>query len=238
MKILFNYASRSRPENFRRGVESIVNNCVGDYEILAIVDANDERLREYNFDNCTVLNGISKNKIDAINRGRDYILKSDAQIIVNMSDDMVFTKKGFDDIIRYPFQDNTDLSKMCDDGGFEYYDNLDQCLHFPDQNQGSNCMTMSIMGIDYYKRDNFIYDPQFESLWCDIVAQEVAQLRGCYKFVNERIFDHLHPSFGQSHYDKQYRATEDWQVRQRDYQTYIKLKSIYDPTNHFPIRSI
>ncbi len=222
MRILFNYASRSRPELFRRGVESIINNVASDdYEILAIVDANDERLKEYDFNGCVIQNGISKNKIDAINRGRDYILQTEPDIIVNMSDDMVFTKKGFDDIIRDAFGDN-----------------LDQCIHFPDQNQGSNCMTMSIIGIDYYKRDNFIYNPEFESLWCDIVAEEVAKIRGCYKFVNVNILLHLHPSFGQAQYDSQYKQTEDWGVRQRDYATYLKVKSEYDPNNIYPIRSI
>lgn len=97
---------------------------------------------------------------------------------------------------------------------------------------------MSIIGRTYYNRDNFIYHPEFESLWVDIVAQEEAQIRGCYKFVNQNIFLHLHPSFNDCAYDEQYRKTEDWHVRHRDYATYLRLKSEYDKDNRFPIRSI
>jgi hypothetical protein len=171
--------------------------------------------------NHTIIVGNSKNKIDAINRDvNEFTTLCDWDIIVNMSDDMIFTVKGFDDIIR------------------RYFDNLDQVLHFPDQNQGQNCMTMSILGREYYNRDKFIYHPEFESLWVDIVAQEEAQIRGCYKFVNQNIFIHLHPSFGQAHYDAQYQKTEEWGVRQRDYTTYLFLKHVYDKENRFPIRSI
>jgi len=91
MRILYNFPSRSRPALFRRGVDSIINNSYGTgYEILAIVDENDPTLKDYDFTGCTVLKGESKSKVDAINRGRDYILQSDADIIVNFSDDMVY----------------------------------------------------------------------------------------------------------------------------------------------------
>lgn len=224
MKILFNYTTRSRRSNFLRGYDSIVNNVNSDnYHILISIDKDDSTmfpLPELK-GNHTIIVGNSKNKIDAINRDvNEFTTLYDWDIIVNMSDDMIFIQKGFDDIIR------------------RYFDNLDQILHFPDQNQGQNCMTMSILGREYYKRDNFIYHPEFESLWVDIVAQEEAQIRGCYKFINQHIFIHLHPSFGQAHYDAQYQKTEDWGVRQRDYTTYLFLKHIYDKENRFPIRSI
>ena len=224
MKILFKYTTRSRRSNFLRGYDSIVNNVSNnDYHVLISVDKDDASMfplpeLKGNYTYCV---GTSKNKIDAINRDLDHIgFTYDWDILVNMSDDMVFTVKGFDNIIR---------------GAFE---NLDQALHFPDQHQGENCMTMSIMGREYYNRDKFIYHPEFESLWVDIVAQEEAQIRGCYKFVNQNIFLHLHPSFGDCHYDNQYLKTEDWGVRQRDYATYLRLKSEYDKDNRFAIRSI
>jgi len=224
MKILFKYTTRSRRSNFLRGYDSIVNNVNSDnYHILISIDKDDSTmfpLPELK-GNHTIIVGNSKNKIDAINRDvNEFTTLCDWDIIVNMSDDMIFTVKGFDDIIR------------------RYFDNLDQVLHFPDQNQGQNCMTMSILGREYYNRDKFIYHPEFESLWVDIVAQEEAQIRGCYKFVNQNIFIHLHPSFGQAHYDAQYQKTEEWGVRQRDYTTYLFLKHVYDKENRFPIRSI
>jgi len=222
MRILFKYTTRSRRSNFLRGYDSIVNNVSSDnYHILISVDKDDASmfpLPELK-GNHTYIVGESKNKIDAINRDVNQFYY-DWDILVNMSDDMVFTHHGFDNIIGNAF---------C---------NHDEVLHFPDQHQGENCMTMSIIGKEYYNRDKFIYHPEFESLWVDIVAQEEAQIRGCYKFVNQNIFVHLHPSFGDCHYDEQYKLTENWEGRQRDYATYLRLKSEYDKDNRFPIRSI
>ena len=224
MKILFKYATRSHPELFLRGLQSILMNVSNNnYQILVSVDHDDDSMIQctrdiYKRSDVTVVVGNSRNKVHAINRDIELAAKWD--ILVNMSDDMVFTKTGFDDDIRKAF------------------DNLDQCIHFPDQNQGENCMTMSIMGSDYYKRFGYIYNPEFDSLWCDVVAQEVAQINGCYKFVNQNIFLHLHPSFGQSVYDEQYKKTESWVLRQKDYATYLRLKNDYDKDKRFPIRAI
>jgi len=229
MKILFKYTTRSRRSNFLRGYDSIINNVKSqDYHVLISVDKDDASMFPLPVlqGNHTFVVGESKNKISAINRDVnefDY----DWDIIVNMSDDMVFIQAGFDEVIRHNFLNR--ITEQIE---------LDKVLHFPDQHQGSNCMTMSILGRDYYNRDKFIYHPEFESLWVDIVAQAEAQIRGCYKFVNQNIFVHLHPSFGDCNYDEQYRQTEDWGVRQRDYATYLRLKSEYDKDNSFPIRSI
>lgn len=227
MKILFKLTSRSRPRQFFEALNSIIDNVSEgcQYAIICALDSDDPSatdymsvVSKYNTDNAFAFFGRSKNKIDAINRNIDSSTKWD--ILVNVSDDNRFIKKGFDlDIINA-------------------FDNLDQCLHFPDQNQGTNCMTMSIIGRTYYERDGWIYNPAFESLWCDVVAQEVAQFRSCYKYVPVNMFHHLHPSFGQGHYDEQYRRTEGIDVRTRDYKTYLRLKKEYDPLMLYPIRSI
>jgi enamine deaminase RidA (YjgF/YER057c/UK114 family) len=47
--------------------------------------------------------GTSKNKVDAINRDMDAFSKPHWDILVNMSDDMEFTYKGFDIDIRKEF---------------------------------------------------------------------------------------------------------------------------------------
>ena len=236
MNILFKITTRSRRSNFLRAYDSIINNITSDnYHVLISVDEDDSTmfpLPELK-GNHTYVVGNSINKVHAINRDLNEFLKEyDTQIIVNVSDDQLFTVKGFDDIIRKEFivKDN--------EQGDDFELNLNQVLHFPDQHQGANCMTMSIIGYDYYIKDMHIYNPEFESLWVDIVAQEQAQIRGCYKYVDKQIFVHLHPSFGDCAYDEQYRKTEDWGVRQRDYATYLRLKANYDKLNQFPIRSI
>ena len=215
MKILYQFASRSRPQNFFRGMDSIVRNSVNlDYRIHVVSDWDDHtmndsttiaRLKDY--PNTEICFGKSTSKINAINR----LPQVTEDIIVNMSDDMLFTHNGFDEIIRQGFRD--------------YFPDLDGAIHFPDGRQGANCMTMSIIGRKYFERDNYIYHPSYESLWCDLEAQEVAQSRGKYKYIDLQIFKHLHPSFGDAPMDAQYEKTESHQVRSKDEVVYRTRKA-------------
>lgn len=233
MKILFKFATRSRPEKFFSCLDNIINymDDKHNYLIVPTLDTDDpakpdlNKLYQYyeKHQIAVPLWGTSKNKVHAINRDTEQT-KWAWDILINTSDDMIFTKRGFDNIIR------GDMIKCFPD--------LDGVLHYPDQNQGSSCMTMSIMGRKYYERDNFIYHPKFESLWCDVTAQEMAQIRGKYQFIDNQLFHHNHPSFSQAEYDEQYRKTESWEVRQRDYQTYLELKKEYDPNNTIPVRNL
>ena len=222
MKILYQFASRSRPQNFFTGMDSIVKNSIStDYRIHVVADWDDHsmndsatiaRLKEY--PNTEMCLGKSKNKIHAINR----LPHIKEQIIVNMSDDMVFTHNGFDEIIRQGFKD--------------YFPFLDGVLHFNDGRQRDNCMTMSIIGIAHFRKDGYIYHPSYESLWCDLEAQDVAKKRGKYHYMGDslQIFKHLHPSFGDAPMDKQYEKTESWEVRSKDEEVYRKRK-----VNNFPL---
>jgi hypothetical protein len=204
MRILFNYASKSRPYLFKRGIDSIIDNCIGEYEILAILDYDDSRLLEYDVSKCITSYGTSLNKIDAINRGCSYFLNNDFDILVNMSDDMVFTEKSFDCIIKNNFKDSTD-----------------QILLFPDGNR-HDLITMSIIGRDYFLRDKYIYNPEYKSLYCDNEATEVAEKRGCLVKCYENIFVHLHPAYGKASFDTQYQHTESFNNVDRE--TYLRRK--------------
>lgn len=203
MKILFKYTTRSRPELFKRGMDSIINNCISEsYQILVSIDTDDEsmfEMEDYYKGNSKVIfcKGTSTGKINAINRDVDLV--TDWDILVNMSDDMVFTQNGFDAHIRGAF------------------DNLDQCLHFPDGNTTA-FITMSILGRKYFDRFGYIYHPDYISLFCDNEQTEVAQILGCYKFINKNIFSHLHPAWAKAASDEQYRHTESfWGVDQATY---------------------
>ncbi len=218
LKILFKYTTRSRRSNFLRGIDSIIDN-LSDKEnchIYTTFDVDDDKMRPLPEikGNHTYIAGTSKSKIDAINRDMDFINSQyDWQIIINMSDDMVFIQKGFDDIIRKEFTDGN-------------LTNLDQYIHFNDGNQKANVSTMHIVGRDYYNRDNYIYNPEYKSLWCDVENDIVAKLRGCYKYVgdNVRLFSHLHPSFGLAPNDEQYMKTEHRDMWIADEQTFNKRK--------------
>ncbi len=235
MKILYKFPSRSRPIKFINCLDNIfINQLHEDFQVLATLDEDDntmnndlmkEKMDRYN--RLEYYYGKKENKIEAVNRDMDKAGNFD--ILVVMSDDMVFVEKGFDKRIIDAFR----VSGPPDGPLFD----LDQMVHFPDQHQGKNCMTMYIAGIDYYKRDNFIYDPRCKSLWSDVISQETAQIRGKYKFVDERIFNHLHPSFRDCEYDEQYKLTEAWEVREHDYAVYREAKLEYDKENILPLRN-
>lgn len=201
MRILFKYTSRSRPKEFLRGLNSIIDNvAIDDYHIIISIDNDDPKLSEYQQLNPNInpyltsqFLGTSENKINAINRDLNLVY-SDWDILCNFSDDMIFTVKGFDNIIRDLFT--------------KHFPNGDGFLHLNDGHQGANVSTMSIMDRKYYERDRYIYHPEFKSLWCDVEATEVAWMRGCYAYEPIVLFDHLHPAWGLAPNDPQYLASE------------------------------
>lgn len=205
--ILFKYATRSRPDLFIRGYRSIVDNILTeDYKILVSVDYDDKysikRILDVINEKTIVVIGKSKSKIDAINRDIRLIGKFD--VLVNMSDDMVFIKKGFDEVIL------NNISPF-------------SCLHFPDGNR-NDLITLSIIGYDFYKYFNYIYCPEYKSLYCDNEQTEVAKKLGAYKYISEQIFEHLHPAYGKAVFDSQYAHTESFNYI--DKQTFEKRKAI------------
>ena len=201
MKILFKFASRSRPTKFFQVLDNIRAYAVSNYHVLCSLDVddtrmNDERVRQRlaSYDRVTAIYGNSINKVHAINRDMNYVDGWDILIVV--SDDMIFIKPGFDaDIIE-------DMRELFPHG--------DGVLHYPDSTAKDALMTMSIMDKRYYDRTGYIYYYEYISLWCDNEAMEVARQLGRYRFVNKRLFDHLHPAYGLAQWDEQYYKTESY----------------------------
>jgi len=209
--ILFKLATRSRPEKARKAIDNIIMNCNSqNFKIIVSIDKDDESMKDFDHEhpNVFMVEGYSKSKIDAINRDMDLI--DDWKILINTSDDMVFIEKGFDRIIKQDFKRN-----------------YDQVLHYSDGNQHSNIMTMSIMGIDYYKRFNYIYHPDYKSLWSDCEATEVAWMLGKYEYMGDYkiLFRHMHPAWGLSEYDEQYRKTESQELWNNDYRVFKERRA-------------
>lgn len=216
-RILFNIASRSRPDKFNSLIKNLTDHCESDnYCILVKVDSNDpcltkylDYIQQYRDINIIPVVGESKNKIDAINRG---ILSGGWDIIVDISDDFVITRKGFDNIIR----------EHC---------GPDDCLHFPEpyatkqneKDKNENIIIMAVMGIEYFNRFGYIYNPVYKSLFCDNEITHVAKKLGRYKFVDEDIFYHAHPTAGYGKKDDQTKHTESfWD---RDEVIYLERKA-------------
>jgi len=215
--ILFKFASRSRPEKFFKAIDNIIN-MIDDkvnYTVLCTFDKDDVTMNESNICdiaknypiNIKSVYGNSANKIHAINR--DMHLITDWDILINMSDDMMFLEKGFDNLIREDFAGN-----------------FDQFLHYNDGNQKANVSTMTIMGRQYYDRFNYIYHPAYISVWCDVEQTDVAVMLGKYKYMGDdkKIFIHNHPAWGLTSWDAQYRASENLDVWGKDLMTIIERK--------------
>lgn len=226
MKILFKFATRSRPQKFFSCLENIINTVESDnYQILVSADEDDETMAwdkikdrydlilnsvDGDVNRVITHHGKSKNKIEAINRDFEYIRTWD--ILINTSDDMNFVRKGFDNIIR---KDMT-----------EQFPDLDGFLHYNDGNQRDRVATMSIMGRKYYERFNYIYHPSYESLFCDEEATEVAKRLGRHRYMGDiPLFKHLHPAWGLGEYDEQYQRTESRKVWIADENNFIERKA-------------
>ena len=223
MNILYKLATRSRPQRFAETIKSIVDNSSNDnYLVLVSIDEDDELMQAYIEDhtlgmgfphyNVVVVNGRSKNKIDAINRDMEDSFNRwlNWDILVNISDDMVITSPNFDKVLRTVFAQTTDLF-----------------LHLPDGYANERLCTMSIMGKDYYNRFGYIYHPSYESVYCDNEATDVAKNLGKYLYVNEHLFKHNHPANVGAHLmDAQYERTEAKEVHAKDCQNYQVRKAM------------
>lgn len=216
MVILYKLTSRSRPAKMYKAYRSVADYATLEWQMIVSVDADDdatmysEELKAIQRDSrVTVKFGISKNKINAINRD---VPQSGWDILVNLSDDQVFTVNGFDKVI----------AEHCGNDTF---------LHLPDGYVNHLLPTMSIMGIDYYKRFGYIYHPDYASLWSDNEAMDEAIRLGCHKYVNERIFTHEHPAWTREKPDAQLIKTQNYY--RQDERTFRKRKSL-----NFPLSSV
>lgn len=207
LKILFKYPSRGRRDRFIEGMNSILNNInnTEDFQILVSADMDDPDMNyEIDYPNTKVVYGSSLSKIHAVNR--DIEQADDWDIIVVMSDDMRFAFKGFDNIIRGQFQDG----------------NLDKLIHIPDQDAKGLLATMYIAGKDFYNRFGFVYDPQFKSVFCDNLVQDVAKRMFKYHYLPlPGIILHLNPAYG--HLPKDQMFLEQQSYWQQDSDLYNNI---------------
>jgi hypothetical protein len=227
MNICYIFPSRSRPDKFFNVLDNIKNlSAKESYSIIASLDEDDvtmnnmaviERMIPYDKVNRAYM--YSTGKVNAINRDIDLI-PEDTDIIILISDDMVFTQWGFDDIIR------TDMQK--------YFPDADGVLHYPDGTPVQDkIITMSIMGYKYFKRFNYLYHPEYTSLWCDLEFTEVAKRLGKYKYLpNTHILCHAHPVWqgGKEKYDALMTRNESFY--HKDKEVYFKRLA-----NNFDLKS-
>lgn len=202
--ILFNFASRSRPDRMLSVISNITRLCDNDNHTINLKLDNDDHSVQHPYvqqvlsitGKVVIQWGTSTGKINAINRN---VPAEGWDILVDVGDDFVFTRQGFDNVIR----------EHCGPDDF---------LLFPEPyaksqaQKGRNEMIviMMCMGYQYYQRDKSIFNPAFKSLFCDNFATNLAKIRGRLKFVNEEIFYHAHPAAGYGKKDAQLQHTESF----------------------------
>lgn len=186
--ILFKFASRSRPERFFKTLDSIYSNMVrDDFHVSCTLDLDDftmnnewvkEKIEKYN--NISVEWGASKSKIDAINRSMPNI---EWDIVVNISDDMLISFYGFDEIIRTFVKDSVK--------------DLDGLIHIPDGDAKDALNVLYIATKKYYDRFGYIYHPEYLSLFCDNESMDVAKMLNKYYYYDcPCLFEHKNPAYG------------------------------------------
>ena len=206
MKVLFNYATRSRPTWFFRGLWNIVETMQKyDFEVLVKYDEDDHVLKndemfKYMLENkerykyLTLCEGKSTSKVHAINRDIDKA-KNEWDIVVNFSDDMMFQYNGWFNLLH------NEIRSVWESG-------TDFFAHFSDGVTNDVIASMSILGREYYERDKYIYHPSYYSLHCDNEAKQVAVIRGRHHYFPYVLFKHLHPANIQIEQDELYRRNE------------------------------
>lgn len=214
-RILFKYPSRSRPQRFFDGMDSIYNNLSDkdNFGVLVTLDDDDSSMnnddvksRLSSYSNVEVIYGKSISKIHAINRDLDtHLLCKDFDILVCMSDDMRFNIFGFDDMIR------VDMNALLP--------NFEGILHYPDQDAKSALATLYIAGRNWFEfRERKIYHPSYKSLWCDNEEQEVAKMLNKYRYPGYNICLHLNPAYNHLPRDPLFNEQQGhWEEDEKNY---------------------
>jgi len=199
LKYCIKYATRSRPEFFKKAIENIQSTIhTKDYLILVSADEDDPTMNNPEIigycvarENIKLVFGHSKSKIQAINADMEHAGEWD--ILLNMSDDFYFPNAGWDRLIEERVKST-------------WGDSLDWVAHFDDGYCRDALPTMSIMGRDYYLRDKYIYYPEYKSFSCDAEFMYVAMTRGRHKYFPDIIALHQHPANTKIGKDELYRV--------------------------------
>lgn len=135
---------------------------------------------------CVITVGRHKSKIEAVNGGR----VKDWDILLLASDDMV------------PVQ--PDYAKIVVDEMERHWPHLDGAIYFDDGFQHDHLVTLPIFGRRLYDQFGYVYDPHYQSLFCDTEQTRVLGEMGRLKYVDQKIIEHQHPVTGKVQKDPLY----------------------------------
>ena len=174
--ILFKFPTRARPEIFKKTFDMWRSALSGRHECKFLVecDIDDSAMQISSLPMSIIHFGNSKTKIEAVNAN---IPLEGWKVLWLLSDDVRPIAKDVDEIIM------RDMAR--------WFPDTDGILHYSDQTHGKqNLLTVPIIGNKYFQRDRYIYNPAYESLWCDNHQMDVAIARRCHKYLPTRVFQH------------------------------------------------
>lgn len=179
MKFLVKFPTRSRPQIFQRVLHQWISRTKNLSRIkwLFTIDTDDVSMEGWSappaiIDNSIIDWGISKSKIDAVNRGM-HLAGCDWDTVVLASDDMVPYDLAWDDAIEWEMK-----QLSC------------EVLHQNDALAGQKLNTLSILSQRTYKRFGYLYHPDYYSLFADNEFTEVTQNWGVAKYTDRIIIRH------------------------------------------------
>lgn len=219
-KLLIKFPTRGRPDKFFKVLDSYIDKAqnLKQTGFLISLDIDDTSMN-----NIEVVNklqsyqkkvklayffGESKTKIQAINADIEKVLNWN--ILLLASDDMVPVMSGYDEIIRNDMKSN--------------FEDLDGVLWYNDGGQ-NNINTLSILGKKYYDRFNYIYNPEYISLWCDNEFTEVSLILNKVYKSDKIIIEHQHPVYQKTQYDALYVRNESYYNIDKEIYEKRKLKN-------------
>jgi len=187
MNLVIKFPTRNRPHKFLTVLNKYISKLDDkNTRIIVSCDIDDETMNNDNmkeiiseYHTVTLNFTDNKSKIAAINADLEGV---DFDILLLASDDMIPQVKGYDSIIK---------EKMV-----TLYPDTDGVLWFNDGYQGNKLNTLSILGKKYYDRFNYIYNPEYISVWCDNEFMDVANILGKQTYINDVIIKHEHPDWG------------------------------------------
>lgn len=186
--ILMKVTSRGRYEKLKTCVTKYLTyaNDANNMFWLFTIDEDDETFKYEDFRMFLEVLGIKKfciptgnsnSKIHAVNRDIAF-LEANWDILLSISDDQIPTLFGYDDIIRDAMPDSLDYSLWFSDG---HQDEIN---------------TQEILGVNYYKKQGYVYYPEYKSFFCDNEATIVAEKSGKFFKSPLTIIKHFHPVWG------------------------------------------
>lgn len=179
--ILFKFPSRGRPDKFKETLTKHLNFLSGEnnYKFIFSFDIDDSEMNNDDIRNFISKAGINheifyennKTKIEAINNN---LKNQNFDILVLISDDMVPAIENYDKIIVEHFNNN----------------GLDNVLHVYNYTWEHRLDIWCIMGKKYYDRFNYIYQPEYKSIFCDNEYTETAKALNKVIYCKDALFLH------------------------------------------------